>query len=169
VEIMTQYTAFLISEKTRGFLTARFPPLYPDIEADHITHEFGIADFGSLFHPKSVRLTSIADDLNGIQAFIAEVDGTKQRPDGDTYHLTWSLDSKKQISRRWLSGGLSGQFGAANKRTHYRAIHSSHMIKDLQIGNGRQQVFGAPIDIEVMPAHITHHPGQPGRDIAFLP
>jgi hypothetical protein len=32
-----------------------------------------------------------SDDDLGVEALIVEVDGTTDRPDGSTYHITWSL------------------------------------------------------------------------------
>jgi hypothetical protein len=32
------------------------------------------------------------DDGEGLQALVVQIDGTSDRPDGSTYHITWSLD-----------------------------------------------------------------------------
>ena len=37
----------------------------------------------------------MVDSGEGIQALVCEVDGTTKRPDGGTYHITWSLDPEK--------------------------------------------------------------------------
>jgi hypothetical protein len=33
----------------------------------------------------------VADDGAGVQALVVEIGGTARRPDGSTYHITWSL------------------------------------------------------------------------------
>ena len=33
----------------------------------------------------------VADDGEGVQALVVEIGGTTRRPDGSTYHITWSL------------------------------------------------------------------------------
>lgn len=40
------------------------------------------------------RVVSLADDGKRLQALVVEIDGTTDRPDGSTYHITWSLDRK---------------------------------------------------------------------------
>ncbi len=32
-----------------------------------------------------------ADDESGVEAMVVAIDGTTDRPDGSTYHITWSL------------------------------------------------------------------------------
>lgn len=32
------------------------------------------------------------DDGAGVEALVVAIDGTTDRPDGSTYHITWSLD-----------------------------------------------------------------------------
>ena len=42
----------------------------------------------------ALRLTHIVgrtDDDKGVEAMVVTIDGTVDRPDGSTYHITWSL------------------------------------------------------------------------------
>jgi hypothetical protein len=32
-----------------------------------------------------------ADDGHGLECLVVEIDGTTDRPDGSTFHITWSL------------------------------------------------------------------------------
>jgi hypothetical protein len=32
-----------------------------------------------------------ADDERGVECLVVDIDGTFDRPDGSTYHITWSL------------------------------------------------------------------------------
>jgi hypothetical protein len=36
-------------------------------------------------------VVGVADDGAGVQALVVEIGGTTRRPDGSTYHVTWSL------------------------------------------------------------------------------
>lgn len=74
----------------RGELLARFPPRYGRVVADHVTLAFDPA------HPKlptetAGEIVGEADDGQGVQALAVRIGGTTDRPDGSTYHLTWSL------------------------------------------------------------------------------
>ena len=37
------------------------------------------------------RIVGRADDGNSLECLVVELDGTTDRPDGSTYHITWSL------------------------------------------------------------------------------
>jgi hypothetical protein len=59
------------------------------------------------------EVVGVADDQRGVQALVVRIGGTTDRPDGSTYHITWSLgpdrearDSNAVIARRgwtWLA------------------------------------------------------------------
>ena len=74
----------------RDALLELFPPLWPDVIADHVTLESG-ADPAL---PGEVRATIVGEvnDEEGLQAMVVAIDGSTDRPDGSTYHITWSLD-----------------------------------------------------------------------------
>ena len=38
-----------------------------------------------------VRIVGRADDGHSLECLVVEFDGTTDRPDGSTYHITWSL------------------------------------------------------------------------------
>ena len=64
------------------------PPRYAVTVADHVTLEVGAHDL-----PPQVRAEIVgrADDEVGVEAMVVTIDGTTDRPDGSTYHITWSL------------------------------------------------------------------------------
>jgi hypothetical protein len=74
----------------RERLLAQFPPRYERVVADHVTLKF---------HPTRPKLPTETvaevvgqtDDGAGVQALVVRIGGTTDRPDGSTYHLTWSL------------------------------------------------------------------------------
>ena len=72
----------------RETLLRRHPPRYAEIVADHVTLKVGSRDL-----PADVRAAIVghADDGEGVEAMVVTIDGTTDRPDGSTYHITWSL------------------------------------------------------------------------------
>lgn len=74
----------------RAALLARFRPRYARIVADHVTH--GRPSVAPAM-PKVSEAVVIgrADDGAGVEALVVEIDGSSDRWDGSTYHLTWSL------------------------------------------------------------------------------
>jgi hypothetical protein len=72
----------------RERLLEQFPPKYSQVIADHVTLRVGVA----ALPPKSdARIVGRADDGDSLECLVVEVDGTTDRPDGSTYHITWSL------------------------------------------------------------------------------
>ena len=101
------YTGWLVDPAERDALLARFPPRYATVVAHHVTQKFG--DETAL--PPAQTLGDIvgeADDGSGVQALIVAISGSLARPDGATYHITWSLaqgrearESNDAIRRGW--------------------------------------------------------------------
>jgi hypothetical protein len=90
------YTGYEIPQDIRNRLKATFPPKYPDFIGHHITHEFGVWENNcTIPSGKNFRIVGYADDGEGLEALVVEIDGQTRRPDGKTYHLTWSLDRSK--------------------------------------------------------------------------
>ena len=81
---------WLLDPADRETLIARFPPRYPDVVAHHVTLKFG----DHTAHPPTEtegQVVGEADDGAGVQALVVAIGGTTDRPDGSTYHITWSL------------------------------------------------------------------------------
>jgi hypothetical protein len=78
----------------REALLKRFAPTWPDVIADHVTLRRAPAD-EPLPLECSARIVGWVDDGEGLQALVVELDGTTDRPDGSTYHITWSLDRER--------------------------------------------------------------------------
>lgn len=81
---------WLLAEEDREKLLEQFPPHYDDVVAHHVTLK-GEAEEEPI--PPTVRAQAmgIADDGQGVQAIVVAIDGTTDRPDGSTFHITWSL------------------------------------------------------------------------------
>jgi hypothetical protein len=103
-------------------LLKRFPPKYEEVIADHVTLRVG----GNELPPRpAAQIVGRADDGKSIECLVVKLDGTTDRPDGSTYHITWSLGPAR------------------------RAIESNDVLRD----HGWEPI-PAPIDIELEPARF---------------
>jgi len=77
-----------LDRSEREVLLRSFPPRYAEVVADHVTLRVGSKEL-----PADVRAAIVghADDGAGVEAMVVTIDGTTDRPDGSTYHITWSL------------------------------------------------------------------------------
>jgi hypothetical protein len=76
----------------REALLTRFPPSWPNVVAEHVTLASGVGADAPLPSANSGEVVGEVDDGAGLQALVVEIGGTTERPDGGTYHITWSLD-----------------------------------------------------------------------------
>lgn len=81
-------TGWKLDRSERERLLRVHPPCYPQAVADHVTLEVGGKQV-----PAEVRAAIVghADDGVGVECMVVTIDGTVDRPDGSTYHITWSL------------------------------------------------------------------------------
>jgi hypothetical protein len=85
------FSGWLLDAAQRAELLERFPPEWPDVIADHIT--LGAeADDGLLTEAARAEIVGGINDDEGLQAMVVAIDGSTLRPDGCTFHVTWSLD-----------------------------------------------------------------------------
>ena len=89
-----------LTETSRAQLLDRFPPRYADVVADHVTLRSGVDEHAPLPGGVSAEVIGKADDGAGVEALVVRVAGTSARPDGGTYHITWSLDAGKGRTAR---------------------------------------------------------------------
>lgn len=89
------YIGWALPETEREHLLAYFKPAYPDVIAHHVTMAFGVDENTALPEATRGTIVGIADDREKVQALVVEIDGTTDRPDGSTYHITWSIDREK--------------------------------------------------------------------------
>ena len=71
------------------------------------------------------RIIGRADDEDSLECLVVELDGTTDRPDGSTYHITWSLGPGR------------------------KARESNDVLRD-----GGWQHLPAPIDVTLEPARF---------------
>lgn len=146
---MSQYTAYILTDESKRRLLARFRPAFPKVVADHITHRFGVEDFSDMEWPERIEVIGIIDDKNGIQALLARIDGETRRPDGKSFHITWSY-----APDRIIPPFLRDDEGPVP----YEAKHSNAVIKHWQDQNDSKvqvRMLDEPIAISAMPAHIN--------------
>lgn len=82
---------WLVDEAQRPELLARFTPAYPQVVAHHVTLKSGAPDTEPLPPQVQAEIVGEADDGKGVQALVLRLEGTSDRPDGSTFHITWSL------------------------------------------------------------------------------
>jgi hypothetical protein len=90
-----RFVGWALEREERKALLERFPPRYPEAVADHVTLKFGDRA-AKLPTETSGEIVGQADDGQGVQAMVVLIGGTTERPDGSTYHITWSLAPGRQ-------------------------------------------------------------------------
>jgi hypothetical protein len=106
------YSGWEISEKDRATLMGIMGAAYPDVIAHHITlRPFVRKDDPDELPPEVVaEAVGWADNGVGVQAIVVAINGSTKRPDGRTYHITWSInraagykpvDSNRVIELGW--------------------------------------------------------------------
>jgi len=84
-------TGWRLPRDERDRLLAQFPPRYENVIADHVTLRTGATPQTPLPRKPEARIVGRADDGTSLECLVVELDGTTDRPDGSTYHITWSL------------------------------------------------------------------------------
>ena len=118
-------TGWKLPSEEREALLERFPPRYDNVIADHVTLRVGATPETPLPRKPEARIVGRADDDHSLECLVVELDGTTDRPDGSTYHITWSLGPGR------------------------RARESNDVLRD----RGWEPI-GAPISVELEPARF---------------
>ena len=84
-------TGWKLPSDEREQLLRQFEPRYDNVVADHVTLRVGATPATPLPRKPDARVVGRADDGDSLECLVVEVDGTTDRPDGSTYHITWSL------------------------------------------------------------------------------
>jgi hypothetical protein len=85
-------TGWKLPRNERERLLQQFRPKYENVIADHVTLRVGATPETPLPRkPDHPRIVGRADDDESLECMVVEMDGTTDRPDGSTYHITWSL------------------------------------------------------------------------------
>jgi hypothetical protein len=84
-------TGWKLPRDERERLLREFQPKYENVLADHVTLRVGATPATPLPRKPPARVIGHADDGQSLECLVVELDGTTDRPDGSTYHITWSL------------------------------------------------------------------------------
>jgi hypothetical protein len=118
-------TGWKLPRDERDRLLERFPPKYENVIADHVTLRTGATPDTPLPRKPDSAVVGRADDGKSLECLVVELDGTTDRPDGSTYHITWSLGPGR------------------------RAVESNDVLRDLG-----WTAIDAPIPVELEPARF---------------
>lgn len=80
-----------LGREDRAALLERFAPRYAETIADHVTLAARVAQDAALPDETAGEVVGRADDGKGVEALVVSIGGTTDRPDGSTYHITWSI------------------------------------------------------------------------------
>jgi len=104
------YTAYLIPEKERNKILSLFSPSFEKLILHHITHEFDVYSGKQIPDCRKAKITGyvkyVDENNKGIEIFIVSVCGKSRRPDGNLYHITFSLSESKYkpfMSNRFIN------------------------------------------------------------------
>jgi hypothetical protein len=84
-------TGWKLLPDEREALLGRFPPKYDNVIADHVTLRTGATSQTPPPRKPEARIVGRADDGESLECMVVALDGTIDRADGSTYHITWSL------------------------------------------------------------------------------
>lgn len=84
-------TGWKLPRHERDRLLERFEPKYARAVADHVTLDAEATEATPLPGDVKAEIVGRADDGDSLECLVVEIDGTSDRPDGSTYHITWSL------------------------------------------------------------------------------
>jgi len=84
-------TGWKLPRDERERLLRQFPPTYENVMADHVTLRTGATPATPLPRKPEAWIVGRGDEGKGVESLVVELDGTTERPDGSTYHITWSL------------------------------------------------------------------------------
>lgn len=80
-----------LDPEQRKELLQQFPPRFVNVVADHVMLAARVARDAALPCETLGEIVGRIDDGKGVEAMVVTIDGTTDRPDGSTYHITWSL------------------------------------------------------------------------------
>ena len=80
----------------RAEVLRRFPPRYRNAVAGHVTLAAKAAADAPPTQEDSGEIIGRADDGAGVEAMVVRLNGATGRPDGSTFHITWSLEEGRR-------------------------------------------------------------------------
>ena len=89
-------TGWKLDRDQRLELLQQFPPKFRNVVADHVTLRPRAAKNAPLPEETHGEIVGRVDDGKGVEAMVVSIGGTTDRPDGSTYHITWSLEDGRR-------------------------------------------------------------------------
>ena len=88
---------WLLAQDDHKRLLQQFPAKYEKTVAHHVTLKPN-AEKEPIPPEVKAAIVGRTDDEEGVEAMVVTLDGTTDRPDGSTYHITWSLgDGRRAV------------------------------------------------------------------------
>lgn len=81
---------WLLATEDREKLLKQFPPKFEKTVAHHVTLQTN-AEREPIPPDVQAAIIGRTDDGEGVEAMVVTIDGSTDRHDGSTYHITWSL------------------------------------------------------------------------------
>jgi hypothetical protein len=97
-----------LDREQRKELLQQFPPRYREVDADHVTLRTKAAEDSPMPRETEAEIVGRSNDGNGVEAMVVAIGGTTDRPDGSSYHITWSLEPGRQAQE---SNGVIAERG----------------------------------------------------------
>jgi hypothetical protein len=102
------FVCWVVAEASRAALLASIPTAYAQVVCHHVTIAFDVSPLYPLPEPMIGYVVGEIMD-KGVQALVVEIDGVTIRPDGERYHITFSLDdgrfaeeARRLVRRGWF-------------------------------------------------------------------
>jgi hypothetical protein len=89
-------TGWKVDREQRVELLQQFPAKYRNVVADHVTLASKVAEDAPLPEETHGEIVGKVDDGRGVEALVVSIAGTTNRPDGSSYHITWSLEPGRE-------------------------------------------------------------------------
>ena len=89
-------TGWKLDREQRVELLQQFRPRFRNVVADHVTLQSDASEEAPLPQETDGEIVGRVDDGRGVEAMIVSIGGTTDRPDGGTYHITWSLEDGRE-------------------------------------------------------------------------
>ncbi|PSJ39529.1 hypothetical protein [Allosphingosinicella deserti] len=118
-------TGWRLDRSQRKELLQQFPPLFRNVVADHVTLSARVSAHAPLPDETVGEIVGRIDDGKGVEALVVSIAGTTDRPDGSTYHITWSLADGR------------------------RAVESNDVLRA-----GKWERFDLPMPVQLLPAYL---------------
>jgi hypothetical protein len=87
------FIGYELTNQSRNMLLEKFPPKYNRVICHHITEKYGVPkDAEAPPIPESVQVVGYIDSGDGVEGLLVSVNGSTERRDGNSYHITLSID-----------------------------------------------------------------------------